>query len=755
MDSIASAVDYATAGLSVIPIRPDGSKAPPDGFGWKKFQSSFATTAQCRQWESSGFGTGIVGGKVNGGLEVVDIDREELFEPYCSECERLASGLLARLPLIKTPDGYHIYTRSDACEGSQKLAQTRDRHTLIETKGEGGYVLAPGSPPSCHSTKKPYKHVSGPSIAETPTITLEERAVLLKVGRSFNELVDDPLVPPHQSNGRPRQGLYPGDDFNDRGTWEEVLEPHGWVKDHSAGGKVYWRRPGKDRGWSATSGCVSRQGNELFCCFSSNASPLQGASGSSPCTTYSKFSLYAALIHDGDYSAAASELAKKGYGAQKMSPAPKESSDRSNRGEREVDPWPDPLDEAAYTGLAGELVGVIEPHTEADPVAVLLQFLTAFGNLIGRNAFFRAEADQHRANLFICLVGATSKGRKGTSWGQSRRLLESADPDWCENRILAGLSSGEGLIWAVRDPTYKKQPIHEGKGKDKRVVGYEDVLADAGVEDKRLLVQESEFSSVLKVAAREKNTLSAVIRQAWDSGKLAILNKNSPTRATDAHISIVGHITRDELRRQITETDLANGLANRFLWLCVRRSKCLPDGGEFYKVDVRPLVESLQEAAEFASVASEVTRGDEARAIWHQVYPQLSAGKPGLLGAATSRAEAQVMRLAMIYALLDRTHVIGEQHLMAALAIWQYAEQSAGYAFGSALGDPVADEILAELRRRAPEGMTRTDIRDHFARNKRADEINRAIGVLIEAVLIRRETRETEGRSAEVLYATA
>ncbi len=416
------------------------------------------------------------------------------------------------------------------------------------------------------------------------------------------------------------------------------------------------------------------------------------------------------------------------------------------------DPWPDVLDDAAHHGLVGDITATIEPHSEADPVAILIQTLIAFGNVIGRAAYFRAEADRHYGNLFAILVGTTSKGRKGTSWGQASRLFEPIDAEWRKHRVIGGLSSGEGLIWAVRDPVSKLQPIHEGKGKDRRVVGHEETVIDEGIDDKRLLVMEGEFSAVLKVASRQTNTISAIIRQAWDTGSLRILTKNSPAQATDAHISIVGHITRDELRRLITDTDLANGLANRHLWLCVRRSKCLPEGGELRERDRLPLIQRLNEAVEFAADIGQMTRDDSARAVWHDVYPMLSEGKPGLLGAATSRAEAQVMRLAMLYALLDLSPEIRAEHLLAGLAVWTYAEQSARYIFGSALGDPVADAILAELRRRRQAGMARNEIREYFGRNKKADEINRALSVLFEHQLIRRELRETGGRPAELYF---
>ena len=412
------------------------------------------------------------------------------------------------------------------------------------------------------------------------------------------------------------------------------------------------------------------------------------------------------------------------------------------------DPWPNPIDEAAYYGLAGEIVRLIEPHSEADPVALMAQSLAGFGNLIGRTAHFIAEADTHYCNLYISLVGATAKGRKGTSWGQVGGLLGTVDPTWRKERVMGGLSSGEGLIWAVRDPICKTESIKE-KG---RIVRTQEVLADAGIDDKRLLAMESEFGSVLKVIGRERNTLSAIIRQAWDTGDLRTLTKNSPAQATNAHISIIGHITRDELRREICDTDLANGLANRFLWLCVRRSKCLPEGGALHTVDFAPLVDRIKASAEYARNVGAVHRDINARQIWAGVYPKLSEGRPGLLGAATSRAEAQVMRLAVIYALLDQSPVVRPEHLMAALAVWEYAEQSARYIFGSAMGDPTADAILAALREQ-PEGMDRTAIREHFGRHKNAAEVSRAVAVLEESGLARKKQVDTAGRPKEVWFA--
>jgi len=155
------------------------------------------------------------------------------------------------------------------------------------------------------------------------------------------------------------------------------------------------------------------------------------------------------------------------------------------------------------------------------------------------------------------------------------------EPEWAGKRIQGGLSSGEGLIWVVRDPIEKHEPIRE----DKRITDYQMAVIDPGVSDKRLFVIEPELAATLKTMTREGSTLSATIRQAWDTGDLRVLTKNSPAQASGAHVSIVGHITRDELLRFSTSTDTANGFANRFLWVCSRRSKLLPEGGNIQSVD--------------------------------------------------------------------------------------------------------------------------------------------------------------------------
>jgi hypothetical protein len=413
-------------------------------------------------------------------------------------------------------------------------------------------------------------------------------------------------------------------------------------------------------------------------------------------------------------------------------------------------PWPTPLSNAAYYGLAGQAVRVIEPHSEADPVGLLVQLLVGFGAALGRSAHFRAEGDDHYLNEFAVLVGKTAKGRKGTSWGRCRHVLEIADPVFVQDRIFGGLSSGEGLIWAVRDPVYKRQPIKKGG----RVVDYQQVLEDPGIADKRLLAFESEFASVLRRIEQQANSLSALIRQAWETGDLRTLTKNCPNKATGAHAALVAHITCEELRRYLSATEQANGFGNRFCFFCVKRSKVLPEGGSLDATAVDALGRRVAEALAFGRKVDELRRDDEARAVWAQVYGPLSEGKPGLAGSLLARAEAHVMRLASIYAVLDMSCLIRAEHLQAALALWDYCEQSVRYIFGDSLGDPLADELLRVLRAAGQTGMTRSEVSNYLDRHQSSERVNQALGLLLESKLVRFERVQSGGRPSERWFAS-
>ena len=459
-----------------------------------------------------------------------------------------------------------------------------------------------------------------------------------------------------------------GDDFEARAEWTEILERHSWLIDKElSNGEVRWTRPGKDGGTSATTG--HNAGLHVFT-DSSEAAPFEAGKN------YSKFEAFTLLNHGGRYKDAVKVLVQLGYGRYldndgevKQNPPPPgwkreagvadvgnmwagsggtsgnpgtfpsspkvqpslvgrvKGADDDESEPVEVTLWPDPPDDTAFYGVFGQIVRSIEPNTECDPLALLSHLVISFGNVIGRSAYIQVEATRHHLNEFAVNVGRSAMGRKGTAADWAKEIYNRVDGVWTADRIQAGLSSGEGLISAVRDPIETRSPIRQ-KGK---IVDWQMVVTDAGITDKRLLVLETEFGGALRALEREGNKLSALIRLAWDSGALKTLTK-IPHKASDAHISILGHITIDELRHLLSCIDVVNGFANRFLWFAVRRQKSLPFGGNI--PDLKTQGDSLSVVVEHARTVTRIGWTDECvisggpcMTSWPAWFPPVHSGR--------------------------------------------------------------------------------------------------------------------------------
>jgi hypothetical protein len=395
-----------------------------------------------------------------------------------------------------------------------------------------------------------------------------------------------------------------------------------------------------------------------------------------------------------------------------------------------------------FYGTAGAIVRAIAPHTEASPVALLVQFLVCFGNAAGRHVHYPAEADKHFANLFALIVGDTAKARKGVSWGHIARVYRAAAPGWLDLHVINGLSSGEGIVHAVRNVAAADIP-----------------LGDEGelLRDKRLLALESEFATVLGQQKRDGNNLSMVLRDGWDGRPFGNFTKNNPERATDAHLSVIGHITKEELVKRMTNTDAVNGFANRFLYVATKRARLLPHGGDLDAIErgTTPHLDALRAALEWAKTPRRLAHDKEAYDLWECEYERLSTGHPGLFGAVTARAEAQVARIALAHAMLDRSHAVTVKHLRAALALWQSTKDSARYIFADKLGDSIADAILDALRAATADGLTRTELYEQFGHNVASAKISAALATLLKLRLARivKEGTGEKGRPAERWFA--
>ena len=385
-------------------------------------------------------------------------------------------------------------------------------------------------------------------------------------------------------------------------------------------------------------------------------------------------------------------------------------------------PPPPALAGPALYGIAGRIVNSLAPHTEADPAAVLLQFLAAFGNLVGPAPHCRVGATRHGLNLFVVLVGESSKARKGTSWRQISSLLAEADPFWAEHRITTARPTPGTILHTLRD--------------------------QLPVTDRRLFLLSEEFASVLHALSREAGQLSPLLRCAWDGGDLCAQDGHRSVQVTAAHISMVGHVTQAELAHHLSHTEASNGFANRCLWTIVHRNKSLPDGGSLPPDQQSTLAAELRRTLDWVR-QNEIlfSRTPAARELWNDHYAALSQGREDAYGAATSRAEAQVLRLSAIYAALDTSPLIDVCHLQAALAVWDYCSGSARLLFDTAPIDPTARRISQALDV-TPEGLSRVQIRALFNRHVSKDRIDLALGQLHTLGLINRETTASRGRSA-------
>ena len=340
-----TAVQLVDADFSLIPIMTNGSKAPESRLlpriifedtddnrprpSWIPFQDQLPTTEWLRQWYEQATpqpGMAVVCGAVSGGLEMIDIDDPELVDKFRDSLQSTAPDLWDLLVAVRTPrPGLHIYYRCAEVGGNQPLARgnrttppdtTPKLTTLIETRGEGGYALIPPSPAACHPTGRQYEYESDRTLLEVSRITPEQREMLFTVARSFNELEETSI---HHTGSRhpmdakageilPRRPLnrdLPGDDYEARTNWGNLLKSYGWRRVGIDGKTEHWCRPGKTTGVSAS---LNHNNSDRFYVFSTNAAPLEAGQ------SYSRFQFYAAMEHGGDFRAAASALSQQGYG---------------------------------------------------------------------------------------------------------------------------------------------------------------------------------------------------------------------------------------------------------------------------------------------------------------------------------------------------------------------------------------------------------------------------------------------------------
>ena len=394
-------------------------------------------------------------------------------------------------------------------------------------------------------------------------------------------------------------------------------------------------------------------------------------------------------------------------------------------------------DDAMYTGILGDITHAAAPTTEADPVGILVSLLTGVsadtGPAHGPRPYVRIGNDIHPLLIWGFILGRTSTGRKGSATGTSELFLTRSCPSYREY-ATGGLSSGEGLIERVRDS--------DGK--------------DDGVTDKRLLVIETEFGSVMARMRREGNTLGAVLRQAWDGASLSVMNRKRYT-ATRPHIAVLAHITPREFRMRLAESDMAGGTYNRFLPVYVERSQRLPRPSGVDEDTVTELSDALSgHLATAYSTTGEIGMTSEADKLWcSELYDEFTPEiEDGAWTEFITRAPAYCQRIAALYAVLDGRQDMSKNDLAAAGALVRYSLASARYVLDGLHRDPRIDQLIRAIDT-APAGLTRTEISALFGRNLPKAVLDELLTGLLDGGEYEVIRVETGGRPTEVYRKTS
>ncbi|HJZ56774.1 MAG TPA: bifunctional DNA primase/polymerase [Gemmataceae bacterium] len=316
---------YCAVGLSIIPIRTDGSKAPAIE-GWRQFAERRPTDRELRDWfdRPTPYGIGIPGGPASGNLLILDFERWSAFTRWGGALSADHRVQLRRCPVVGAPrGGAHVYARLEESVRGAVYARTAAGRVMIETRGSQHQVVAPGSPACCHPTGRPYRllrpgWLDGDPFTPIPLDVFHGLTVaaadLTEYVRPTRVIGESPRSP------GPPAGDRPGDHFNARVSWADILTRHGWRVFRTTATATYWTRPGKSAGVSASTGfCRGESGHDLLWVFSSNAAPFVAG------LSYSRFGAYALLEHHGDFRAASRALGLAGHGR----PLPRRSSQRT------------------------------------------------------------------------------------------------------------------------------------------------------------------------------------------------------------------------------------------------------------------------------------------------------------------------------------------------------------------------------------------------------------------------------------------
>ncbi|QGN58080.1 DUF3987 domain-containing protein [Nostocoides sp. HKS02] len=371
--------------------------------------------------------------------------------------------------------------------------------------------------------------------------------------------------------------------------------------------------------------------------------------------------------------------------------------------------------------------------------------LTSVGAMVGRGAFVRVGSQPHYPILFSLVIGRSGTG-KGVSLDAVRPvLLAGDDPDepFFSSRVRKGFQSGEALVQAAADLA-PHQGAH-GAG------------TDPGGLDQRMLVVESEFAKVVTIAQRQGSIYSTVLRSAWDGESLECRTRREKLVASAAHVGVIGHVTPADLHGKIDMVEIGNGFLNRFLLAWSAPTKLMATPRVLEEAVVAGFGARLRGAVEFGRSVGELTRTAAFDDAWASLYYVLRLRPTGghVLDSLTARAAPHILRLAMVFALLDESPSLDVPHLRAAAALWEYCEASAAHVWGGTLGNSRLDALFDALVAAGDKGLTRSELNAVFSNNLPRGALDAMVLELTERGLAQAKTVPTGGRPREVLTATS
>ncbi|MDD5272599.1 MAG: DUF3987 domain-containing protein [Methylovulum sp.] len=383
--------------------------------------------------------------------------------------------------------------------------------------------------------------------------------------------------------------------------------------------------------------------------------------------------------------------------------------------------------EAMFYGFVGELARIGVQGKGLNRVAVSAAFLSFLGANIGRDTFLMVGDTVHHPRLFTLHIGRSGQGGKGDSQQLTHRIrkrIELTHSGLLGQSHSGGLSSREGLAGL----------IHDGHGENK------------AIDDKRLWVIESEFANVLHQGRRDGNTLSTALRDAWDGSDIKPATKKFTAVSSAPHIGIHANITPSELKGLSSSRDIHNGFFNRFLMVFSENVAHVAFPSPTPESAVDDLAAQAADIIRYAkggypasSNGLQMHMSEAVMKYYDAIFPSLK--KPfdsDIISTLLERRAPYVLRLAMLFALTNKTHVIEPKHLQAGLAWVNYAINTVRYVFADQAVSPQArenrahaDKILAFLGKH-PEGAgLRELINDCFKKNLSTERIQKALGCLL------------------------